>query len=426
MIDLCKELDSEIVLTESSVGKGRIKHIFEDGELTFAEIRDILTKVFSGDLKMTEKVDGIPMLITYKNGDFYCCSDVRDVKNPVKLHKFCNTCSKNISKDGKLAVSNTLDDIENALMQLDGVLLNKYFANGQNFMKCQIVCPIEGKLHDYNGKCFVTFDSINCFDDKFKDIGRDSESAKKLFNALAANDALNQENAEISEPARLKIKNLSTAKKILETVLAKLNNFIDGVGWKCSINDYVIDRYSRYLVNKALEHKLDVSRNSDFVKELASRLSNVSGKKPTRSDLATFAKREGIDCKCQEYRDFIGDVESSSNETNDQIIKPIEDLIIFAGVQLMKIIEGFMAADPSKEAQKSLRTLDSTIMQIKEGEYDLSPESILAFKKNLAKIEKYHEMLPAEGILFKYKNKVYKMTGPGTAANEILGIVKYK
>ena len=130
MIDLCKELDSEIVLTESSVGKGRIKHIFEDGELTFAEIRDILTKVFSGDLKMTEKVDGIPMLITYKNGDFYWCSDVRDVKNPVKLHKFCNTCSKNISKDGKLAVSNTLDDIENALMQLDGILLNKYFANG--------------------------------------------------------------------------------------------------------------------------------------------------------------------------------------------------------------------------------------------------------------------------------------------------------
>ena len=56
----------------------------------------------------------------------------------------------------------------------------------------------------------------------------------------------------------------------------------------------------------------------------------------------------------------------------------------------------------------------------------MSPEKIAAFKKNLAKIEQYHEMLPAEGILFKYKNKVYKMTGPGTAANEILGIIKYK
>lgn len=426
MIDLCKELDNGIALTESSVGRGRVKHIFEDGELTFAEIRDILTKVFSGDLKMTEKVDGIPILVTYKDGDFYGCSDIRDVKKPMKLQKLCNACSKSISRDGKLALSSTLDDLMRALKELDGVLLNKYFANGQNFMKCQLVCPFEGRLHDYNGKCFVTFDSINCFDDKFKDIGQDSESAKKLFNALAANDALHQENTEISEPARLKIKSLSTAKKILENVLAKLNQFIDGVGWKCTINDYVLDRYSRHLVNKALEHNLDVSRSSDFVKELASRLSNVSGKKPTRSDLATFAKREGIDCKCQEYKDFIGDVEGSSNETNDQIVKPIEDLIIYAGMQLMKIIEGFMAADPSKAAQKALGTLDSTVMQIKEGEYDLSPESILAFKKNLAKIEQYHEMLPAEGILFKYKNKVYKMTGPGTAANEILGIVKYK
>ena len=92
----------------------------------------------------------------------------------------------------------------------------------------------------------------------------------------------------------------------------------------------------------------------------------------------------------------------------------------------MKCIEGFMAADPSKEAQKALASLDSTIMSIKEDEYDMPPEKIAAFKKNLAKIEQYHEMLPAEGILFKYKNKVYKMTGPGSAANEILGIIKYK
>ena len=91
-------------------------------------------------------------------------------------------------------------------------------------MKCQIVCPIEGKLHDYNGKCFVTFDSINCFDDKFKDIGRDSESAKKLFNALAANDALNQENAERSEPARLKIKNLSD--KVLLKYMLRYTVFV--------------------------------------------------------------------------------------------------------------------------------------------------------------------------------------------------------
>lgn len=423
MIDLCKELDQALVLNESAIGKGRVKHIFDDGELTFAEIRDILTKIFSGDLKMTEKVDGVPVFITYKDGDFCGCCNPKDVSKPVAFKKMCDCCK---ASEAKEAFSASLDDLATALRQLDPVLLNKYFANGQNFMKCQLVYPLEGKLHDYNGKCFVTFDTLGCYDSDFKEVGQDQESASALFNELSANDALKQENTEISKPAILKIKSLVNAKKILEKVLAKLNEFINGVGWKCTINDYVLDRYSRHLVNKALEHGLDVSRNSDFVVELANRLSNVSGKKPTRSDLVTFAKREGIDCKSEPYKNFISDVEDNAATANDEIIKPLEDLIIYAGIQLMKCIEGFMAADPSQEAKKALASLDGTITSIKEGEYDLSPEKIAAFKKNLAKIEQYHEMLPAEGILFKYKNKVYKMTGPGTAANEILGIIKYK
>lgn len=423
MIDLCKELDSALALNESAVGKGRVKHIFDDGELTFAEIRDILTKVFSGDLKMTEKVDGTPVFITYKDGDFCGCCDPKEVSKPIAFKKMCNCCK---TAEAKEAFSASLDDLAVALSQLDPVLLNKYFANGQNFMKCQLVYPLDGRLHDYNGKCFVTFDTLGCYDSNFKEVGQDQESAQALFDELRANDALKQENTEISKPAILKIKSLVNAKKILEKVLAKLNEFINGVGWKCTINDYVLDRYSRHLVNKALEHGLDVSRNSDFVVELANRLSNVSGKKPTRSDLVTFAKREGIDCKGDAYKNFISDVEDNAVAANDEIIKPLEDLIIYAGIQLMKCIEGFMAADPSQEAKKALASLDGTVTSIREGEYDLSPEKIIAFKKNLAKIEKYHEMLPAEGILFKYKNKVYKMTGPGSAANEILGIIKYK
>ena len=423
MIDLSKELDAAYTLNESAAGRGRVKHIFDDGELTFAEIRDILTKVFSGDLRLSEKVDGIPVLITYKDGAFCGCCDPKEVAKPVAFKKMCSCCK---TSDAKTAFSASLDDLASALSQLDPVLLNKYFANGQNFMKCQLVCPCEGRLHDYGGKCFVTFDSLGCYDSDFKEVGQDQESAQALFDDLMANDALKQENTEISKPAILKIKSVVQAKKVLETVLAKLNQFIDGVGWKCTINDYVLDRYSRHLVNKALEHGLDVSRSSEFVTELASRLSNVSGKKPTRSDLVTFAKREGLDSKSDSYREFIDDVEGCAAETNDEIIKPIEDLIIYAGLQLMKCIEGFMAADPSKEAQKALASLDSTITSIKEGEYDMPPEKLAAFKKNLAKIEQYHEMLPAEGVLFKYKNKVYKMTGPGTAANEILGIIKYK
>jgi len=91
-------------------------------------------------------------------------------------------------------------------------------------------------------------------------------------------------------------------------------------------------------------------------------LSNISGKKPTRSDLITYAKREGLDCKCEGYKNFISDVEQNASQVNDEIIKPLEDLIIYAGLMLMKSIEGFMAADPSQEAQRALANLDDAIV----------------------------------------------------------------
>lgn len=127
MIDLSKELDAAYSLNESAVGKGRVKHIFDDGELTFAEIRDILTKVFSGDLRLSEKVDGLPVLITYKDGDFCGCCDPKEVSKPVAFSKMCSCCK---TSDAKAAFAASLDDLASALGQLDPVLLNKYFANG--------------------------------------------------------------------------------------------------------------------------------------------------------------------------------------------------------------------------------------------------------------------------------------------------------
>ena len=129
-IDLCKELDSAIALNESAVGKGRVRHIFDDGELTFAEIRDILSKVFSGDLKMTEKVGGIPVFITYKDGEFCGCCDPRDVCKPVVLKNLSRHCDSLKTPDDKAAFAASVTDLATALGSLDGVLLNKYFANG--------------------------------------------------------------------------------------------------------------------------------------------------------------------------------------------------------------------------------------------------------------------------------------------------------
>lgn len=401
------------------------KHMFDDGELTFADIRDVLTRIFSGGLKITEQLDGLDLLVTYKDGSFHVATTPKDIKDPIPLDKITvKMCDQDPAVQE--AFMRSVKDLSVALSELDPIQLNKFFANGQNFMHCKVIYPPCQNVMDYGNKCFLCLDKLMCFNDKFKEVGEDTESAKSLFNVLNNNGVLQQGTFEITKPNILKLKSLQTSKETLDKILSKLNQFIDGVGWKCSLNGYIQDRYGRHIVNKALEHGLDVSKNSEFVNELANRLSNISGRKPTKQDLVTYAKREGIDCRSQQYRDLIDDLQKNSQATNEDIIKPIENLIAYAALQLMKNIEGYMSVDPSATAGKTLATLDDAIIKLNEKDIDMPPEKMLVFKKNLARIEKYHEMMPAAGVLVKFKGKVYKMTPNFGEANEILKIIKYR
>ena len=50
---------------------GHIQHLHNDMDLTFEELEDIIDKGFSSNLEQAvEKVDGNPLAMTYRNGEF--------------------------------------------------------------------------------------------------------------------------------------------------------------------------------------------------------------------------------------------------------------------------------------------------------------------------------------------------------------------
>lgn len=414
MIDI-RDAMEDAMLTESGAC-GHMKHVYEDPGLTFADIRDILTQVFSGEVTLEEKIDGLNLMITYKDGRFGVARNVKTLRDPMDLDAVDAKYAES-PEEVRQAFDNSMKDLSTALSELDDVQLNRFFANGRNFLNCEIVYPPCANVMDYGNRCFIVLHGIKCYNDKFREVGDDKASSEELFGILKNNGALRQETFEITKPNILRLKSLVTAKEALSKILERLNKFIDGVGWKCSLDQYVCDRYSRHIVNKALEHGIDVSRNSDFVNALARRLSQVSGQKPTKSDLVTYAKCDGVNTRCDQYKAFLTDLEEHADETNGEIIRPIEDLIIYAGMTLMKNVMGFMSVDPSKTAKKFLADLTDSIQLMQDGEFELSPEKIARFKKNLAKIEQYHEGIPAEGVVILYKGKPYKLTGCFGPAN---------
>lgn len=403
---------------------GHLSHIYDRGDLKFSEIKDIFQQLFTGQLSITEKIDGQNLNITFKDGNIFAARNKTELKNPLSLDgvitKFAGRGE--IQKAFVL----TMKDLQKALQSLSDEIINKIFNDGKNYISIEIVYPETRNVIYYNNRCIIIFHGLNIFDEKFNLVSQDKKAADLLYNKLQERDALKQNTFEIQKPVILKLKNMKESEQILEIVLNDLDKLVDGVGYKATVSDYVEERLIKYIINMATKIGLNLNRNSNFVKELAARISNVSGKRPTKSDINTYAKQEELNVKDQAYKDFINKLDEDAPDINSRIIQPIEDLTIKAGIMLIQQLQGYIALDPSNAAKKLSQDLDYVITNFNNGNLTLTDDKIKRFKKNLIKLEKYGNTAdPTEGLVFIYKNRPLKLTGKFAPINQILGLFKY-
>jgi hypothetical protein len=285
-------------------------------------------------------------------------------------------------------------------------------------MAFEIIYPPTKNVVDYGTRCLIQLHGVNIYDDKWHKVSEDKAIADKLFELLKSKHALKQDTFEITSDAKLQLKDSKTGKDSLAKVLDKLASLVDGLGWNATINDYAQERFEKYIINMAMKAEFDVAKHSDFVSKLAQRMSNISKSNVTKSDLATYAKQESIDIKDQKYKDFVNQVDATKDEANQYVIKPIEDLVIGAGLLLMKNLVGYVSTDPNASAKKLAIELQFAIDELANKETSLDDRKLARFKKNLAKLDQYQkELTGVEGIVFLYRGKVYKMTSTFGAVN---------
>lgn len=403
---------------------GHMSHLFEDPDLKFKDLKDIFTKLFKGKLTVSEKTDGQNLTVTYKDGKLGAARNKATLKEPMNIEEL----EKKFDGRGEIknAFVNSMKDLQKAIKSLSDDDIRSIFKDGQAFMAFEIIYPPTKNVVDYGNRCLIQFHGINIYDENWKKVSEDKAAADKLYELLKAKNALKQETFEITGPAKLQLKDAKTGEESLKLVIDELTKLADGLGWNATINDYAKERFEKYIINRAMEADFPINKRSDFVDELADRLSKLSKSRPTKSDLAAFAKKEGIDVKSEQYNNFIKEIDATIDDANQVIIKPLEDLVIKAGLLLMKNLVGFIATDPQKSAKKLATELDAAIKDLSNKETSLDMSKLNRFKKNLAKLDQYQrEIMPAEGIVFMYKGKVFKMTSTYSAVNQIMGILKY-
>ena len=184
----------------------------------------------------------------------------------------------------------------------------------------------------------------------------------------------------------------------------------DGLGWRCSLDQYIDDKYSRHIVNAAMRHGVDVSRDSQFVKSLVRRLAEIAARgKPTKSDLATYAKCDKIDFKSDACRNFIADVEQNAEETNNDVLGPIRDFT----TNLAKAAMNMALAIAQLDGTNDVKDLDKCRA--------LAEDDATPGRKTLENVMKYCSRGPKTKIV-GCNGKLYLMTADFSGVQAIANL----
>lgn len=413
------------LLSESKMS--HLKHLFEDGTLSFDDMRGIFNKVFTGKVGINTNIERTPLLLTYKDGKFVLAKNSQDDEQPFSDTVVCKRC--NCNSGNKQLVVTAINNFMKPLSKLSEEELEPIFKNGKRCLSLDVIIPAKEQLSDYGNRCFLQFNNVGKYDNNTNTIVEDEpqrteECGFDIGNYIRNNKCIDN-SIELDDDKIQHLKNSTSPDTALKGLLSKLAQIVDGIGYKATVNDYVRERYAKHIVNTALKYGIDLYRNSDFVNELISRLSYVSDHRPNRGDLITYAKRDRVDWRSPQYREFIADLESTADQTNDEIVKPIELLVLEAGILLMKCFLGIVVSDPRRQAKKLVSELDNTIQMLENDADGLTPEKIKTFRHCMKNLDQYQKTLPEDGILIMHNGKICKIKGRFGAINDISRMMNY-
>jgi len=113
----------------------------------------------------------------------------------------------------------------------------------------------------------------------------------------------------------------------------------------------------------------------------------------------------------------------TSNEWVAKQIAPLELAIVDFGVTLLSGVKPSMVADPDSEAKRIRQKLEESLVLVKKSRNQYAIDYVAA---QMTKLKDPNRIVtPVEGVVFPWKDKLYKLTGAFAPANAILGLCRY-
>lgn len=389
---------------------GHIMHLYDDPDLTFGEIKQILNDAATGQLEeVSEKLDGQNLVFSYdtQTGTVKVARNSGNIKDggisgDEMIQKFDGKGVQESFRAGFEILEKSLSTIsENEMMKIFGDKTNKWYSMEILYSESPNVVHYPKNTIVFHG--YPVF-SLN--DGKIEKITEDSGIRILSNNIKKMQSSIDESNWNVMGPAFVKLRDLS-GKKILQTTVLKLNKIMSDVKMSdaSTIEEFKISKVKSLLIDQGLE--------SDASQKTAERI--VTGK-PSLNDI-----KKQFDN--QTYQKASVAVKKSTKFINAAISELDKAIGEFAAGILDGLVSSLIP-DGDDEVKRLRTATQSAIDAIKSG----GDENAIEFlNKQLSRLggDVQNITTPIEGIVFLKNNKAYKLTGYFAAANQIIGFLKY-
>ena len=420
--------ESRTLLKEGGAA-GHMAHPYEDMDMTFDDIEDMIEAALTGKVEYAqEKLDGQNLMVTYKDGKVLSARNKGQLKNSAEKAMTKNDMEKSMQHlpdNVRNAFLDAMQDMTDAISKLDPTEKEEFFGNGTKFINMELLHPSSENVAAY-GVTQLRMHNVQEYDESGNVVGSDSQAPTKIQQALDRVEASKQSTYEIRATDLVNLKQTKDYEKQKEELLKELNNIRGKYqltkGDKLGL--YFQNYWSAFIKNNAKTYKYDVP--DDVLQNIINRWA-FGSKDPNLRVL-----KKSIDNP--EFLQWFSVMDKGGGVRDQKkiAVEPVEDIFLKLGVFVLKSLEGLVAINPNDSIVKMKRELASSIEQLKTKanndklQDDDAPLRFLkAQLKRLEKIGGFDAIVPSEGIVFKHKGKLYKLTGAFAPVNQIIGYIKF-
>ena len=392
---------------------GHLAHLYDNRDLTFGEIADILTSAASGKLeKVSEKLDGLNLVFSWD----VSTDSLKVARNSGNIKSGGLDAESLASKfEGRGNLSEAFDS---AFKVLNGALgslpqktkLKVFGPQANRWYSMEIIYAANPNVinYDSNNVVFhgwpvfkVEDGKVEMTDDDMGGVDLLTSYVEKMQNAVEIRGW------KVRGPALARMQKLSDD-SILNSVLSKIDNELSSVGLDPSstVRDYI--------ESKIREDVAELNLSTEISDIVVLRCLAEPGS-PTLVDI----KKKVDKSTYETINEFI----KSSPRRLKTYIKPIELAINDFAVELLKGLQSTLIDNTEEEVVRLQGEVSKAISAI-ESSGDENAMQML--KTQMEKLKSVSNITsPVEGVVFIYKGNAYKFTGSFAAANQILGLFKY-